>query len=206
MIKVNAMGDACPIPVVKTKEAIKSLNGAGEVETMVDNEIAVQNLTKMAKQKGYGVKSEKISNTEYKVIMTIGEEQAADAKNDTTEAECIVPNNGKKNRVVVISSSKMGDGDDQLGTNLMKAFIYALGQQDELPNTILFYNGGARVTCEGSLSLEDLKSMEAQGVEILTCGTCLNFYEIADKLAVGGITNMYDIVEKMESADLIIRP
>jgi len=206
MIKVNAMGDACPIPVVKTKEAIKSLNGAGEVETMVDNEIAVQNLTKMAKQKGYGVKSEKISNTEYKVIMTIGEEQAADAKNDTTEAECIVPNNGKKNRVVVISSSKMGDGDDQLGTNLMKAFIYALGQQDELPNTILFYNGGAHVTCEGSLSLEDLKSMEAQGVEILTCGTCLNFYEIADKLAVGGITNMYDIVEKMESADLIIRP
>lgn len=206
MIKVNAMGDACPIPVVKTKEAIKSLNGAGEVETMVDNEIAVQNLTKMAKQKGYGVKSEKISNTEYKVIMTIGEEQAADVKNDTTEAECIVPNNGKKNRVVVISSSKMGDGDDQLGTNLMKAFIYALGQQDELPNTILFYNGGAHVTCEGSLSLEDLKSMEAQGVEILTCGTCLNFYEIADKLAVGGITNMYDIVEKMESADLIIRP
>ena len=206
MIKVNAMGDACPIPVVKTKEAIKSLNGAGEVETMVDNEIAVQNLTKMAKQKGYGVKSEKISNTEYKVIMTIGEEQAADAKNDTTEAECIVPNNGKKNRVVVISSSKMGDGDEQLGTNLMKAFIYALGQQDELPNTILFYNGGAHVTCEGSLSLEDLKSMEAQGVEILTCGTCLNFYEIADKLAVGGITNMYDIVEKMESADLIIRP
>lgn len=206
MIKVNAMGDACPIPVVKTKEAIKSLNGAGEVETMVDNEIAVQNLTKMAKQKGYGVKSEKISNTEYKVIMTIGEEQAADAKNDTTEAECIVPNNGKKNRVVVISSSKMGDGDEQLGTNLMKAFIYALGQQDELPNTILFYNGGAHVTCEGSLSLEDLKSMEAQGVEILTCGTCLNFYGIADKLAVGGVTNMYDIVEKMESADLIIRP
>ncbi len=206
MIKVNAMGDACPIPVVKTKEAIKSLNGAGEVETMVDNEIAVQNLTKMAKQKGYGVKSEKISNTEYKVIMTIGEEQAADAKNDTTEAECIVPNNGKKNRVVVISSSQMGDGDDQLGTNLMKAFIYALGQQDELPNTILFYNGGAYVTCEGSLSLEVLKSMEAQGVEILTCGTCLNFYGSADKLTVGGITNMYDIVEKMESADLIIRP
>ncbi|MBE5905609.1 MAG: sulfurtransferase-like selenium metabolism protein YedF [Lachnospiraceae bacterium] len=206
MIKVNAMGDACPIPVVKTKEAIKSLNGAGEVETMVDNEIAVQNLTKMANQKGYGVKSEKISNTEFKVTMTIGEGQAEEAKNDTTEAECIVPNNGKKNRVVVITSSKMGEGDEQLGTNLMKAFIYALGQQDELPNTILLYNGGAHVSCEGSLSLEDLKSMEAQGVEILTCGTCLNFYGIADKLAVGGVTNMYDIVEKMENADLIIRP
>ena len=206
MIKVNAMGDACPIPVVKTKEAIKSLNGAGEVETMVDNEIAVQNLTKMAKQKGYGVKSEKISNTEYKVIMTIGEEQSSEAKNDTTEAECIVTPGGKKNRVVAVTSAKMGEGSDELGTALMKAFIYALGQQDELPTTILFYNGGAHVTCEGSVSLEDLKSMEAQGVEILTCGTCLNYYEIADKLAVGGVTNMYDIVEKMMNADVIIRP
>ena len=74
MITVNAMGDTCPIPVVKTKNAIKELNGAGVVETLVDNEIAVQNLTKMANQKGYGVKSEKISDGQYKVTMEIGKE------------------------------------------------------------------------------------------------------------------------------------
>ena len=91
MITVNAMGDTCPIPVVKTKNAIKELNGAGVVETLVDNEIAVQNLTKMANQKGYGVKSEKISDGQYKVTMEIGEEAAAGntalSANDAAETE-----------------------------------------------------------------------------------------------------------------------
>lgn len=206
MITVNAMGDTCPIPVVKTKDAIKTLHGAGEVETLVDNEIAVQNLTKMAKQKGYGVKSEKISNTEYKVTMTIGEGQS-DSMEDTDLMDCLVmPQEGKKKIVAVISSSCMGEGNEELGKTLMKGFIYALGQQDELPTTILFYNGGAALSCVDSPALEDLRSMEAQGVEILTCGTCLNFYELTDKLAVGGVTNMYDIVEKMTTADVVVKP
>ncbi|MBQ0058800.1 MAG: sulfurtransferase-like selenium metabolism protein YedF [Lachnospiraceae bacterium] len=204
MIQVNAMGDACPIPVVKTKNAIKEMNGAGVVETLVDNEIAVQNLTKMANQKGYGVKSEKLGENEYKVTMTIG-----DAAVEEIEAEepvvCAVPAKGK-NVVVVISTAQMGSGNDELGTTLMKGFIYALGQQEVLPKTILFYIGGATIPCEGSVSLEDLKSMEAQGVEILTCGTCLNFYGLSEKLAVGSVTNMYVIAEKMTQADLIVKP
>ncbi len=203
MIQVNAMGDTCPIPVVKTKNAIKELNGADIVETLVDNEIAVQNLTKMANQKGYGVKSEKLGENEFKVTMTIGE--AAPVEEAEEEVVCAVPAKGK-NDVVVISSAQMGSGNDELGTALMKAFIYALGQQDVLPKTILFYNGGASITCEGSVSLEDLKSMEAQGVEILTCGSCLNFYGLSEKRAVGGVTNMYVIAEKMTQADLIVKP
>lgn len=206
MIKVNAIGDQCPIPVVKTKDAIKNLNGEGVIETMVDNEIAVQNLTKMANQKGYGVKSEKISDHEFKVTMTISADQAKEAKTATTDAECAIIPNSKKNRVVVISADHMGEGAEDLGKTLLKGFIYAVSQQEELPKTMLFYNGGAAITCEGSASLEDLKSMEAQGVEILTCGTCLNFYGLSEKLAVGGVTNMYDIVEKQTNADLIIKP
>ena len=89
---------------------------------------------------------------------------------------------------------------------LMKSFLYALTQQDELPDTILCYNGGAKLTCEGSESLEDLKDLAARGVEILTCGTCLNFYGITEKLQVGSVTNMYDIVERMSSADRVIKP
>ena len=202
MIQVNAMGDACPIPVVKTKNAIKEMNGAGVVETLVDNEIAVQNLTKMANQKGYGVKSEKLGENEYKVTMTIGDAAPAE---ETEEVVCMVPAK-EKNVVVVISTAQMGSGNDELGTALMKGFIYALGQQEILPKTIIFYNGGASIPCEGSVSLEDLKSMEAQGVEILTCGTCLNFYGLSEKLAVGSVTNMYVIAEKMTQADLIVKP
>ena len=100
----------------------------------------------------------------------------------------------------------MGGPNEQLGAILLKGFIYALTQQDELPDQILFYNGGAFLTCEGSESLEDLKSLEAQGVEIRTCGTCLNFYGLTEKLQVGEVTNMYDIAERMSKADRIIKP
>ena len=205
MIQVNAMGDACPIPVVKTKNAIKELGGPGVVETMVDNEIAVQNLTKMANQKGYGVKSEKLSPQQFKVTMQIGD---APAEDDSQEEEtCLVTPAGHKKRVVVaVTSPCMGTGNDELGAALMKSFLFALTQQDELPATVLFYNGGATLTTEGSASLDDLKSLEAQGVEILTCGTCLNYYGLSDKLQVGDVTNMYDIVEKLSGADLVIRP
>lgn len=205
MIRVDAMGDACPIPVVKTKNAIKELNGSGVVETLVDNEIAVQNLTKMAGQKGYGVKSEKLAPGQFKVSLTIGE--GAEPPQPGEAEECpAAPAEKQKNTVIVISSRKMGDGSDELGAALMKGFLYALSQQDILPASILFYNGGAALTSEESPSLEDLKSLEAQDVEILTCGTCLNFYGLSDKLKVGGVTNMYSIVEKMTQADLIVKP
>ena len=220
MIKVNALGDACPIPVVKTKKAIKEMNGAGAVEVSVDNEIAVQNLTKMAKQKGYEARSEKVNENEYRVVITVREEMGTAAqapfqeKKDLEESKeagkeactSCISDVRKKNMVVAVSSAQMGTGDDKLGSVLIKGFIYALTQQDELPQTILFYNGGARLTCEDAPTLEDLKSLEAQGVEILTCGTCLNHYGLADKLQVGGVTNMYDIVEKMTQASLLVKP
>ena len=205
MIVVNAMGDACPMPVVKTLNAMKELKAPDVIETLVDNEIAVQNLTRMASQKGCPVKSEKLGEKEFQVTIEVGE-GAISRPVDPAAVVCEPLRTGKKNTVVVISSKAMGDGSEELGTALMKGFLYALSQQEQLPSTILFYNGGAAITCEGSVSLEDLKSMEAQGVEILTCGTCLNFYGLTEQLAVGGVTNMYTIVEKMTGADLIVKP
>lgn len=210
VIKVNALGDACPIPVVKTKNAIKEMKGAGSVETLVDNEIAVQNLTKMAKRKGFGVKSEKIADDRFRVTMEISEEALHAGNASYTEEpsaeECPVNPGRRKKTVVAVTSAVMGTGNDELGAVLMKGFIYALTQQEELPYAVLFYNGGASLTCEGSASIEDLKSLEALGVQILTCGTCLNYYKLSDKLQVGGVTNMYEIVEQLAQADLIIRP
>lgn len=205
-VTVNAMGDPCPIPVVKTKKAITELQGAaGTVETLVDNEIAVQNLTKMAKVKGYGVSSEKLGEAQYKVAITVSGEEAAEVQPSEAPEVCI-PDARRKGTVVAVTAATMGTGSDELGAALMKAFLYALSQQDELPGTILFYNGGAHLTCEGSASLEDLQNMEAQGVEILTCGTCLNYYGLTDKLKIGGVTNMYDIVERLTKAALVVRP
>ena len=206
MIKVNAIGDACPIPVVKTKNAIKELNGPGTVEVLVDNEIAVQNLTKMAVHKGYEIQSQKLEEQKYQVIMTVGEGGEGMEKQEDTAEETVCIPDSRNHKIVVISSGRMGEGNDELGEVLMKGFIYALTQQDELPETILFYNGGAPFTCEGSPALEDLKQLEAQGVEILTCGTCLNYYGLSEKLKIGDVTNMYVIAEKMMQADSIIKP
>jgi selenium metabolism protein YedF len=100
----------------------------------------------------------------------------------------------------------MGSGNDELGSVLMKGFIYAIAQQEQLPESMIFYNGGATLTCEGSTCLEDLKVLESQGVEILTCGTCLNYYGLTEKLQAGSVTNMYVIAEKMSEAERIIKP
>lgn len=198
MIEVNAMGEACPIPVVKTLHALQELNGAGTVQTLVDNEIAVQNLTRLAESKGCAIRTEKRGEKEFCVTITTG---GAVAESGDEEISCTVPAAQKKT-VVVISADHMGEGDDELGRILLKGFLFALTQQEKLPSTLLFYNGGARVTCEGSPSLEDLKNLAALGVEILTCGTCLSHYGLTDRLQVGGVTNMYVITEKQMQADL----
>ena len=202
MITVNAMGDNCPIPVIKTKKAMQALTGPETIEVLVDNEIAVQNVTKMASSSGGKVTSEKLGEKEYKVTIEMEGAPAAAAEE---EGGTCMPDR-RNNTVVVVSSDRMGTGNDDLGKVLIKGFIFAVTQLDTLPKTMLFYNGGATLTCEGSDSLEDLKSLEAQGVQIMTCGTCLDYYGLKEKLAVGTVTNMYSIVETIASASNIIRP
>ena len=209
MVTINAMGDTCPIPVIKTQNAIKALTKADEVEVLVDNEVAVQNLTKLAGSMGCGVKSEKKAEKEYRVVITVSEDkllEQTEEKESVKESEEVCIPDARKNTVVVIASDKMGEGEDELGKVLIKGYIYALTQLETLPKTILFYNKGAYLTCEGSASLEDLKSLEAQGVEILTCGTCLNYYGITEKLQVGTVTNMYVIAETMAKAGKVVKP
>lgn len=210
MVMVNAMGDACPIPVIKTKKAIQALTEPDTIEVLVDNEIAVKNVSKMAASEGGSVSAEQLGEGEYKVTIVISDKkssQAEDGQADLdSETVCIDDCCTEKNTIVVIASDRMGEGNDELGKVLIKGFIFAVTQLEELPKTLLFYNGGATLTTEGSESLADLKLLEEQGVEILTCGTCLDYYGLKDKLCVGNVTNMYTIVETMNAADKIIRP
>ncbi len=200
---IDARGDACPLPVVKTLKALGTLGGPGEVETIVDNQVAVENLSRMAASKGCSFTSEQAGEKEWRCV-TCATAAVEVAAGEPEAAECYVP--AKKNVVVQVSASVMGTGDDTLGKKLMKAFIFSLTQLEELPQTILFYNGGAHLTCEGSESLEDLKNLAEAGVEILTCGTCTDFYGITDKLAVGELTNMYVIAQKLSGASVVVRP
>ena len=202
MITVNALGEACPMPVVKAKKAIDALTAPETVQVLVDNDAAVQNLIRLAGQNGFAVRAEKQSEARFAVTIDAG------AKKDVADEAvvCAPLKQGEKNIVVAISKDHMGEGEEALGKTLLKAFIFALTQQDALPKTILFYNSCACVTSTEGPSIEDLKTLEAQGVDILTCGTCLDYYHRKEQLLVGGITNMYSIVETLEKADVVVKP
>ena len=224
MITVNAMGDICPIPVVKTKKAMDALTGPEQIEVLVDNETAVRNVMKLARSSGARAEQVQLAQREYRVLITVEENAgkksapaalygktaadsgsaadpaaAAGAQGAPGCASCI-------GTVAAIGSDRMGEGSDELGHILMKSFLFAVTQLDMLPDKMLFYNGGAKLTVEGSECLADLKALEEQGVEIMTCGTCLDFYGLKDKLAVGSVTNMYSIVETLQGAMSVIRP
>ncbi len=203
MLTVNAIGDACPIPVVKTKKAIEALTADETVVVLVDNETALQNVTKAARTMGFEVQQETVSDKEFKITIQVVKGVAAPAEEAPAACCC---EGYKKNYVVAVSSDKMGEGSEELGKVLIKAFFFALTQQDELPGTIIFYNGGVKLSTEGSPVLEDLKNLAAQGVEVISCGTCLNFYQLSEKLAVGEVSNMYDIVEHLRKADVVVKP
>ncbi len=190
MKEINAMGKVCPIPVIETKKALKTEAGQGGVIVLVDNEIATQNLAKMADQMKLTHSMEKLSEEEYRV--TIG------GTGELPEAVASAAQ-GAGGYVVAVGSDEMGTGDPELGKKLIGSFLYALAEQDELPRMIVFYNAGVRLTVAGSDSLEDLRALKEAGVEILSCGLCLNFYGLTEQLAVGSVTNMYRIVEIMRS-------
>ena len=202
MVTVNAIGDACPIPVVKTKKAIEALTTDETVVVLVDNETALQNVTKAARSMGFEVQQETVSDKKFKITVQVVKGAAAPAEEEPAACCC----EGKKNVVVVIGTNKMGFGNDELGAALIKSFVFALTQQDELPSSVLFYNGGVNLTCEDSPVLEDLKKMADEGVTIMSCGTCLNFCGLTEKLAVGEVTNMYEIVARQMKADVVIKP
>lgn len=191
MVKVDAIGQVCPVPIIMTKNALKDIE-EGQVEVSVDNRISLENLQKMSKEMGYDYTVEE-SGDIFKIVINKMRESVELRENE-------------ENTVVVIDSLHMGKGDVELGRILMKGFIYTLSEMEELPKTILFYNEGVKLAIEGAESLQDLKSLEERGVEILSCGTCLNFYGITEKLRVGSVTNMYTILERQMKATRVIKP
>lgn len=199
---VDARGKACPQPVIETKQALKE-HGA-PVVTLVDNEIARQNIEKMAAQMGLSATSEATEDGAFRIaILQSGDAAAQTAEDCGCQPMEFAPAGPT---VVVLSSNCMGAGDDTLGQALMKGFVYALTQLDKAPDTVIMYNGGAKLPVEGAETVADLQLLAENGTEVLTCGTCLNFYGLTDKLAVGEVTNMYVIAEKLSGAGKVIRP
>lgn len=182
------MPKACNI----NKKGIEAIE-EGVITTIVDNEIAKDNLSKLAKSMGLEYKVEEDVEGNYEVTISKGKASELISTQKVTE-KVQQANDGA---VIVIPSDLMGSGDPELGRILMNSFIYTVSETKPYPKAILFYNSGVKLTIKSSAVLEDLLLLEKVGVEIISCGTCLDFYELKDELGVGEISNMYTIYEKM---------
>lgn len=201
MVELDGFGKACPMPLVMVKKEIDK--GNTDITIKVDNGTAVKNITRLAKKKGLGFTVTAIEGGSSIVIggeLAEGDEEAAAAAG----ASCGISANAC-GYSVFIGKDFVGDGDRELGYNLMKMAIYTLNQADVPPMNLLFMNAGVKLLCgEEAQIIDSVKEMMDKGTDVLVCGTCLNYYNLADELKVGEVSNMYDILERMhESAKVI---
>ena len=206
-VTVDARGLACPQPVLLAKKAIAENE---EVTVIVDNEIAMENIRRMAAKAAcdFSVTEREGGIREIALVRTGAAGQAtADAAAVAAELTCAVaPGKETGPIVVILSDNRMGRGDDVLGDILIRGFIHTLLQLKPLPGTIICYNAGVKLTVKDSAVLDDLQQLAKAGVDILVCGTCVNYFELGDQIATGHISNMYDIAETMAGAARLLRP
>ncbi len=191
---VDARGLPCPQPVIMTRNALQE---STVVTTIVDNETARHNVTRMAKKAGCTVQAEERDDGIY---LHIARESIP--LEETASQPATVPAEGPL--VLVIPGESMGRGDAELGQILIRGFVHTLGEVQPLPDTIIFFNSGVKLVVEGSPVQEDLRALHERGVEILACGTCLGYYELKEKVVVGEVSNMYTIAETMLSAGKVV--
>jgi len=191
---LDARGKQCPIPVIMAKKELD--NGCTDITVAVDNEIAVKNLTKMGTNLGLSVES-RGKDGDFEVHIT----GALSAEGRETEPEqfCELPSTG--NYSVFVNKDHLGDGDPVLGRNLIRMAIYTLSEGENIPKALLFMNSGVKLVAGEEPQITDsVKKLISRGCEVLVCGTCLNFYGIADKLEAGSVSNMYEILERMQKS------
>ncbi len=197
MKTIDARGKNCPQPVMMTKQAADA--GEKELTVIVDNDTAKENVSKFGNKLGYNVN---VENKEDGIYISLVSDEITDCEIATEEAVADSINKfNQPKKGFVIGADKLGKGSDDLGKILMKGFLYTLSETKPYPNFLIFLNSGVKLTASGSESIDDLKKLESAGVKIVSCGTCLDFFEIKDKLEVGSVTNMYDIVETIAESD-----
>ena len=225
---LDARGKTCPVPVVETRKALLA-DPAAPLRVLVDNRAAVENVRRVAQSLGRAVKVAEISATEFHIAIAGTDGTAAQASvphasggggpahpagAPTPPASAIAPQTrvaaasgaNAVGTVILFSSDEFGHGERELGQLLIRTFAYTLKEVEPAPHALLFINSGVRLTTEGSALLEDLCELAGRGVQVLSCGTCLDYYGLKEKLKVGVVTNMFSIVSLLSTADRVIRP
>ena len=196
---------ACPGPVLKLRDLLE--DGEREIAMHVADELCRSNVTRFAASRGAEVEVEDSGDGSFVVTITTGDDASrARAGEEALLALEVPPVGSVGPRLVQITAGTMGSGDDELGALLLRSFLKTQAELDRQPEAILFYNDGVKLCCEGSLLLDDLRALENARIEIIVCGTCLNFFELADSLEVGRVTDMLEIASRLADAGSIVRP
>jgi len=196
---------ACPGPVLKLRDLLDG--GECEIAMHVADELCRSNVTRFAASRGAEVEVEDPGDGSFVVTITAGDDATRASAGEEALLVGEVPAIGAVGpRVVQVTAGTMGSGDDELGALLLRSFLKTQAQLDHKPEAILFYNDGVKLCCEGSLLLDDLRSLEESGIEIIACGTCLNFFELGDQLRVGRVTDMLEIASRLADAGSIVCP
>jgi len=209
--EIDAIGKECPIPVIMAKKEID--NGNNDFLIEVDNNIAVENLKRLANSQGLIINVESEDGI-FKVSFSKNSNKVSEINIQNEIENCEecdeilekieVKKNKKDTWSVFIGKDIIGAGNEELGKSLMKMYFYTISESKDLPKSILFMNDGVKVPTLNEQAIEHLKTLEENGVEILVCGACLNFYELEEKLKVGKVSNMYDITNYMNESSKVI--
>lgn len=196
METLNCRGLACPQPVLRTKHFVESNAQILEFAVVVDNAASAQNVVRFVESQGFSASLQQ-KGTDFEIKAVKSEESGGEApgKEEAKSSE---------KTLVLITKNTMGSGDDVLGAGLMSNLLNTLNEMGEALWRLVFLNSGVKLTIEGAETLPAIQHLEAQGVSVLVCGTCLNHFNLLDQKGVGETTNMLDIVTSLQLADKVI--
>lgn len=198
---IDCLGMPCPQPVLRAKQALEE--GANSIEVLVDNEASQNNVARFGRSQGHAVQVTDRGNSCYAVTI-VASDRPSEVPVVIEDYQCQVPKT--KQVLYVFSSDSMGRGSEQLGWALLQTYVQTIKDVSPQPHKIVLYNSGVRLVATESGALEALRSLQADGVEILACGTCLDFYQLKSAMQVGSISNMHEIMTAMAEADKILSP
>ncbi len=200
---VDTRGLACPEPVIRAKKALEE---AKEVLVIADNDEAVENIGRLANKMGCAIDVTRDQDGAFRIRLARSGETPPYEGTDlgivcgTARLETGAP------LVIVLSSDRLGRGNDELGEVLMRSFVHTLLSLEPRPAKIILYNTGVRLAGRESAVIDDLRELEAAGVALFVCGTCVNYFDLKERLGAGIVSNMYDIAAAMTGAGKLVVP
>ncbi len=198
---IDCRGLACPQPVLETKKALEKLEGE-EIFVLLDNASSKENVRRFAENQGHQVRIAEEKGV-FEVRITKGKEQAkSESVEGKAETQQCLTSSGF---VLFVDTDSLGRGSEELGRILMRSFLQTLEQFESQPQKIILINSGVKLACEGSDVLEDLQEFSKKGIEVLSCGTCLDYFGLKKKLMAGKVSNMYEILNVLAQAGKVIK-